>query len=264
MELVDSHCHLEVFVKNGQFAQVLDDAQSAGVVQMITVGTCPGDWPVYHELALKYPGRIYWTAGLHPSDVEADWQDALAGLSGQWKKNPQPVAVGEIGLDHFRLPKEPEAAQAVKQYQRDAFAQQLDLANELECPVVVHSRAAFRECVEVVDAAGFPWERVVFHCFVDDAEAMAILNERGGVGSFTGITTFKKSEAVVQAMLGQGIERLMLETDSPYLAPVPYRGKQNQPAYLGHVAGFCAEAFAMSVEELATKTTANARAFYGL
>jgi TatD DNase family protein len=138
------------------------------------------------------------------------------------------------------------------------------IAARLGCPVVVHSRGAFRECVEMIDAARFDWRRVVFHCFSEGPAEMAELTRRGGRGSFTGIITYKTAGAVREAALAQGLDRLMLETDAPYLAPLPHRGKPNEPAYLRHTADFCAGIFGVSAAELAEVTTANAREFFGL
>jgi TatD DNase family protein len=118
--------------------------------------------------------------------------------------------------------------------------------------------------VELIDASGVEWSRVVFHCFSEGPDEMAELMRRGGFGSFTGIITYKKAEAVRAAALAQGPGRLMMETDAPYLAPVPHRGQPNEPAYVRHTAEFCAGLFGVPLEELAAVTTANARRFFGI
>ena len=264
MEFVDSHCHLETFIEQGQLENVLQFAEMARVTRMITVGTSPQDWPIYRNLATHYSRRIYWTAGLHPNYVDKDWQNALIELRKQWQQTVQPIAIGEMGLDYFRLPKETDARSVILQRQRDAFAAQLEFANQLDCPVIIHSRAAFKDCLEVIDASGFPWERIVFHCFSYDDLAMKKLNQRGGIASFTGMITFKKSEASIAAMQAQGLDHLMLETDSPYLAPSPYRGKQNQPSYIVKIAEFCSNCLQVSLDEIASQTTQNSCAFYAL
>jgi len=175
-----------------------------------------------------------------------------------------PVAIGEIGLDRFHLPQEPAAAERLFWWQRAAFEAGLGVARRLGVPVVVHSRGAFRDCVEMIDASGVEWSRVVFHCFSEGPDEMAELMRRGGFGSFTGIITYKKAEAVRAAALAQGPGRLMMETDAPYLAPVPHRGQPNEPAYVRHTAEFCAGLFGVPLEELAAVTTANARRFFGI
>ena len=147
-----------------------------------------------------------------------------------------------MGLDRFHLPK--DAAEAARSFdaQRAAFAAGLQLARRLAVPVVVHSRGAFAECVAMIDASGVDWSRVVFHCFSEGAGEMETLRQRGGRGSFTGIITYKNAEAVRAAAQAQGLARLMIETDAPYLAPAPHRGKPNEPAFVRHTAEFCAGA----------------------
>ena len=134
----------------------------------------------------------------------------------------------------------------------------------MECAVVVHSRGAFDECVALIDESGIPWNRIVFHCFAEGPAEMTVLSERGGLGSFTGILTYKNAQSVRDAATIQGLERFMVETDAPYLTPVPHRGKPNEPAYVRHTAEFAAELFGVRYEELAAISTRNARHFYGL
>jgi TatD DNase family protein len=175
------------------------------------------------------------------------------------------VALGECGLDRFHLPREAEEAARVFAWQEAAFAAQLDIARRLGCPVVVHSRGAFRECVAAVDASGVDWARVVFHCFTEGAAEIAELSRRGGRGSFTGILTYKSAADVRAAARAQGLAGLMLETDAPYLTPVPLRGQPNEPAFLHHTAAYAAaEVFGVSLEELAAVTSANVRRWLAL
>ena len=234
---------------------VLAEARAAGVVGMIAIGTESGDWPVGRDLAGAHPGVVHYTAGLHPCSVGPDWARAVAKLEGYWAERwdggLRPVALGECGLDRFHLPKDAAEAAANYSRQRSAFAAQLGLARRLSSPVVVHSRGAFAECVEMIDAGGVDWSRVVFHCFTEGADEMAELNRRGGRGSFTGILTYKNAESTRAAARSQGLDRLMLETDAPYLAPVPRRGEPNRPAYLRHTAEYAAGLFGLPVDELA-------------
>ena len=272
MSLIDTHTHLESFARRGALAEILARAQAAGVGTMITIGTSPDDWALYRGLASEHAadGLVRYTVGLHPCSVEADWENAVAGIEAFWKNEDganavMPVALGECGLDRFHLPKEPAEAERIFAWQRAAFAAQLGIAKRLGTPVVVHSRGAFRECVEMIDASGVDWTRVVFHCFTEGEAEMNELLSRGGFGSFTGIVTYKSAENVRAAMKAQGLARLMIETDAPYLTPVPHRGKPNEPAFVRHTADFCArEVFGVSDEEFAGVTTANARRFFGL
>lgn len=262
--LIDTHTHLERFHRNGILDKALEAAATAGVDRMVAVGTDLDDWDLYAKLAEEHPGRIDYTVGVHPCSVEAGWEAAVDRIAAYWERGNRPVALGEIGLDRFHLPKEREAAQAIFEQQQAAFAFQLELAKRLETPVVIHSRGAFGECLEMIDASGVDWNRVVFHCFSEGPGEMQQLMDRGGYGSFTGVITFKNAESVRDAAKLQGLDRLMIETDAPYLSPMPHRGKPNEPAYLRHTADFCAALFGMDGEAFAAKTSENARAFYGL
>jgi TatD DNase family protein len=265
MTLIDTHTHLDTFVRRGELPAVLQRAREAGVEAMVAIGTEPADWVLYRGLAGDQPGVVHYTAGLHPCSVGENWADQLAQLETFWQAAPQPVALGETGLDRFHLPKDDAAAAArIFGWQQEAFAGGLALAKRKDCPVVVHSRGAFRECVEMVDASGVDWTRVVFHCFSEGPDEMAELVRRGGYGSFTGIITYKTADLVRAAAKAQGLDRLMVETDAPYLAPMPHRGKPNEPAYLRHTAEYCSQLFDVAYERLAGITTANARKFFGI
>ncbi len=264
--LIDTHTHLETFARQGTLDVVLTRAKEARLDAMITIGTSPDDWTLYREITTTHPGFVHYTVGLHPCSVEANWAMACEQLEGFWRgETPRPVAVGECGLDRFHLPKDAAEAEKIFAWQRTAFAEQLALAKRLGCPVVVHSRGAFRECVEMIDASGVDWSRVVFHCFTEGEREMAELTRRGGVGSFTGIITYKNAETIRFAAKAQGLARLMLETDAPYLTPMPHRGKPNEPAFVRHTAEFVAkEVFGVPVAEIEAVTTANARKFYSI
>jgi len=267
MGLIDTHTHLESFARKGTLAEALTRAKAAGLEAMITIGTSPEDWSMYRELAKKNQGFIYYTVGVHPCSVDERWSEAVAQIEGFWGEASvsAPVGLGETGLDRFHLPKDNEAeADKIFRWQRAAFAAQLGMAKRLGCPLVVHSRGAFFECVEMIDASGVEWSKVVFHCFTEGEAEMAELVKRGGFGSFTGVLTYKNADAVRAAAKVQGLDRLMIETDAPYLTPMPHRGKPNEPAYLKHTAEFAAEVFGVSFDELARQTTENAKRFYGL
>ena len=265
MGLIDTHTHLEGFARAGTLPGILDRARAAGVEALIAIGTSPDDWTLNRDLARDHAGLVRYTAGLHPCEVGAGWEAAQAQLAGFWPGETRPVALGEIGLDRFHLPKEAAEAEKIIGWQRAAFAEGLALAKRLGCPVVIHSRGAFAECVAMIDASGVDWTKVVFHCFTEGEAEMAELTRRGGVGSFTGILTYKTAGNLRAAARAQGLARLMLETDAPYLTPMPHRGKPNEPAYVRHTAEFAAkEVFGVSYDELAAATTANARKFFGL
>jgi TatD DNase family protein len=299
MTLIDTHTHLDSFARRGDLPAMLARARAAGVSAMIAIGTEPDDWTLHRDLAREHAGTVSFSVGLHPCCVDEGWAQAVAqmeafwgtgaaprlrldptsaktsegrqGYGGQMGENavseltvPRPVALGECGLDRFHLPKEAIEAGKVFAWQRAAFAAQLEIAKRLNCPLVVHSRGAFRECVEMIDASGLDWARVVFHCFSEGAVEMAELARRGGRGSITGILTYKNADAVRAAARAQGLGRLMIETDAPYLTPMPHRGKPNEPAFLRHTAECAAEFFGVTLDELAGTTTANAKNFFGI
>jgi len=266
MPLIDSHTHLDSFARSGALPGVLQRARDAGLEAMIAIGTALDDWSLYREIARENPGFVHYAVGLHPCSVEADWAGAVARIEAFWSEAsaPVPVALGEIGLDRFHLPKDQAEAETIFGWQRAAFAAQLEIARRLGCPLVVHSRGAFRECVEMIDASGCDWAKVVFHCFTEGVGEMAELARRGGYGSFTGVLTYKNADAVRAAAKAQGLARLMIETDAPYLTPMPHRGKPNEPAFVHHTAEFAATLFGVSYDELAATTTATAQKFFGI
>lgn len=281
MSLIDTHTHLDSFARRGELPAIFQRAKEAGLAKMVTIGTDTDDWSLYRDLARANPDLVNYTVGLHPCSVGEDWAPRVAQLEDFWggarppdalvanKTRPEvafhPVALGEIGLDRFHLPKDDAlAAEKIFNWQKAAFVAQLTLAKRLECPIVVHSRGAFAECVGMIDASGCDWRKVVFHCFTEGPLEMEELTKRGGYGSFTGVITYKNAENVRAAALAQGLARLMIETDAPYLTPMPHRGKPNEPAYLKHTAEFCAEVFGVGFDELAAVTTANAKRFFGI
>jgi len=265
--LIDTHCHLADFARRGDIPGVLDRAAAVGVARVITIGTGPDDWDLYAGLAAAHPGRVDYTIGLHPCDMEDDtWSNHVARISSYFKNStgPRPVALGEIGLDRFHLPKDAAAAATIFARQELAFRAQLAIARELACPIVIHSRDAFADCVRVIDESGVAWGKIVFHCFTHGPDELKVLRARGGRASFTGIITYKTAAPVRAALIAQGLDVLMVETDAPYLAPVPHRGQPNEPAYVAHTAREAARILNIPFEELAARTTENAREFFEL
>ncbi|MET0261965.1 MAG: TatD family hydrolase, partial [Rariglobus sp.] len=238
----------------------------AGVTEMISIGTESDDWALIRDLATKHAGVVHYSVGLHPCCVRENWADEVAQIEAFWSgEGKKPVALGECGLDRFHLPKDDAAkAEQIFAWQRAAFDAQLVIAKKLGCPLVVHSRGAFAESVAMIDASGVDWKRVVFHCFSEGPAEMSELIKRGAYGSITGVLTYKNAENVREAAKVQGLARLMLETDAPYLTPVPNRGKPNEPAFMRHTADYAATMFGVGVDALAATSTATARAFFGL
>ncbi|MBW8781273.1 MAG: TatD family hydrolase [Verrucomicrobia bacterium] len=263
--LIDTHTHLDTFVQQGTLAETLERARVAGVGEMIAIGTASDDWSVYRDIARDRPGCVHYTVGLHPCSVGENWTDEVAQIEAFWNGDPRLVGLGECGLDRFHLPKDDAfAAERIFSWQRAAFAAQLDIVKRLGCPLVVHSRGAFAESVAMIDESGVDWAKVVYHCFTEGPAEMSELLKRGGRGSFTGVLTYKNADGVREAARVQGLDRLMLETDAPYLTPMPHRGKPNEPALLKHTADYAAQLFGVSSAELAAVTTKTAKAFFGI
>ena len=178
MSLIDSHCHLKTFVQKGTLDSVLSRAKNAGVEKLITVGTSIQDWDCYQSLARNNPD-IFYSVGLHPCYVANDWAADIEKILDYWDSQCKPVALGEIGLDYFHLPKDKNLSLEHVIQQQQCFSRQLDLARLLDCPVIIHSRNSFKDCVNLIDQSGLEWERVVFHCFSEGELQMKEISKQG-------------------------------------------------------------------------------------
>jgi TatD DNase family protein len=176
-----------------------------------------------------------------------------------------PLAIGEIGLDYYRLAQDPHPADTVK-WQRATLEAQLSILKNLPLPCCIHARGqnAFAESLSMIDRAGLDWRKVVYHCFSEGPAEIRELNARGGRASFTGIITFKNGQKTREALLSQKPELLMVETDAPFLSPEPHRGQVNEPSRVGIIAAKSAELLKMPLEELASILEKNTREFYGI
>ena len=248
----DSHCHLAMSDFDGDRAQTEARAEEAGVFRMVVVGTTPEDWAPAAALA-RLPSRRC-TAGLHPHEA-ARWDEACRRGLRLALAEQAIGAVGEIGLDyHYDL--------SPRDIQRKVFEAQLGLAAELALPVVVHSREAFTDTVDLL-AAFLPGLKGVIHCFTyGPAEAETFL-ELGLHLSYSGIVTFPKAPLIREAALLTPWDRLLVETDAPYLAPVPHRGKRCEPAHAAITGRFVASLKGAEEEEAARRTSANAAQLFG-
>lgn len=249
---VDSHCHLDSL--EGDLTGALNRASEAGVTTMVTIGT---DLPSSREavrLASEHPG-VYATVGIHPYDAE-DFDEVVGAEIESLATQPRVVAVGEVGLDFYREHASPESQQRV-------FAAQIELAKRLNLPMVMHIREAFPQVIEQLNQAGAPGT-LIFHCFSGGAPEARIAVEMGGFVSFAGNVSYKNAETLREAARVVPLDRLMVETDSPYLSPLPHRGKPNEPRNVAHVGAALAAALGLPVEEIAEATTANARRAFGL
>jgi TatD DNase family protein len=231
------------------------DARSAGVERLITVGTDAATSARAITVARRHPGAVAATVGLHPHEARHGL-DGLADLLDDPANAGVAVAVGECGLDYYyeHSPRDTQLAM---------FAAQIGMAHERRLPLVIHTRDAWDDTFEVLDAEGVP-ERTVFHCFTGGPDEARACLDRGAYLSFSGIVTFKAAADLRAAAALCPLDRVLVETDSPYLAPVPHRGRPNRPAFVPLVGAAVAEAMGVAVAEVATATWDNASAVYGL
>ena len=259
--LIDTHAHLDYPEFAEDFAAMLERAREAGVTRAISIATGLESSRRVVALAEKYE-EIYAVIGVHPNNVEEEADDFMVELRKILVENPI-AAIGEIGLDYYRLPEDATVALAQKKRQAIFFRSQLDLAVATGMNVVIHQRAAWEDTVSIL-AEYTGKVRGVFHCFGESVERAREVIALGHLVSFTGIVTFKNGEnvrAVARTLLpGQ----MMVETDCPYLAPVPYRGRRCEPAHTRLVAEAVALAREESIELLAAHTTQTAEMFFKL
>ena len=241
----DNHCHL------GEDAEsVIESARSAGVTRMVTVGTDLSESKVAIKIAENFE-NVWATAGVHPHEATQGTHglDELLDL-------PQVVAVGEAGLD-FHYDHSPRSTQS------EVFKEQIGLANEKSMPLVIHTREAWEETFSLLDAEGTP-ERTVFHCFTGGPTELESCLSRNALVSFSGIATFPTALEIRAAVEKCPLNQLLVESDFPYLAPVPLRGQINEPANIIHTGRVIAEIKGLTEEKVAQVTTRNAEIFYGL
>ena len=252
--LIDTHTHLEMEDFDGDRDAVVARARQAGVELMITVGTSLTYCRKALEVAARYPG-IYVAVGIHPHDAQSIDETTYDELR-QMAALEKVVAYGEIGLDFFRN-------LSPRQVQIERFGEQLELAVEVGLPVIIHDRDAHRETLEMLGARQGRLTGVV-HCFSGDRAMARKCLDLGFSLSVPGTVTFPKAEELRSVVKYVPLEFLLLETDAPYLAPQPHRGKRNEPAYMAKTAAKIAELQGLSYEEVASRTTENARKLFGL
>ena len=281
--LIETHAHLDYSDFANDLEDVLRRATEAGVTRIITIGTSIESSRRAIALAEKYPA-VFAVIGVHPTYVEEAQDDVITPLR-ELAKNPRVVAIGETGLDYHRLPSEEVAKEkqvqvmsalrtetdeeieaqirdgAYKSKQASLFQQQLDLAVELGLNTVIHQRDAWEDTLKIIR----PYTgklRGVFHCFGGSLHQANEVVDLDHLVSFTGIVTFKNGAAVREVAAQIPIWKFMVETDCPYLAPVPFRGKRCEPAYTRIVAETIAAARELSLEEIAEATTETAEKFF--
>lgn len=258
---VDAHAHIEIVTNDAPdsaaVAQVLDEAKSVNVDRIVQVGYSAeqSQWCV--DMANAFPGRVLAAVALHPNeapvvaDLEADWK-----IIAELAKEPRVRAIGETGLDYFRTPPE------LRKRQQDSFKWHIDLAKQTKKALVIHDRDSHDDVLSILLEVGAP-ENTVFHCFSGDAEMAKICIERGYILSFAGTLTFKNAPELREALKLVPSEQLLVETDSPFLAPAPHRGALNTPAQIANIVRTMAAEREEDVAELATTLSDNAERIFG-
>ncbi|MCQ4294760.1 TatD family hydrolase [Pseudomonas stutzeri] len=255
--LVDSHCHLDrldLTAHDGSLDAALDAARACGVEHFLCIGVSADNAAAVRALAERYVD-VDCSIGVHPLDLEPSSQPVLDWLLGELQ-HPHVVAIGETGLDYHY---EPEAAQM----QQKSFRLHLEAARQTGKPVIVHTRAARADTLDLLREAALP-QAGVLHCFTEDWDMAKAALDLGFYISLSGIVTFRNADALRDVARKVPADRLLVETDAPYLAPVPYRGKANLPQYVREVAEFLAELRGVSFDVLAEQTTSNFKALFPL
>ncbi len=245
--LVDSHCHIPMLGKEMDVNQVIANAKALGVEHMLCVSVDLETYPEILSLAEQHE-RIYASVGVHPNTrmQEEVSQETLVELAS----NDHVIAIGETGLDYFRI-------EGNLEWQRDRFRTHIKAAKSVNKPLIIHTRNVGEDITRILKEEGADEVGGVMHCFVEDWETAQKAMAMNFYISFSGIVTFKNAKEVQEVAKQVPLERMLVETDSPYLTPVPYRGKPNQPGYTRYVAEFIAELKGISFAQVAEQTSAN-------
>jgi len=256
----DSHCHLDpdAFGDAEGVAGAIERARTAGVKRMLAIGSGYGADCASRALEVAEAHPDIWAAvGIHPHDAKLYTAEAWAEVT-QMLRHPRVVAVGEMGLDFYY-------DNSPRELQREVFRTQIRTALEVELPIVIHDRDSEGECLKILQEEGaFSGRGVLWHCFTGDVPMMEGVLAAGGHISLSGIVSFRKAEDLHAVARQVPLDRLFIETDSPFLAPEPLRGRRNEPSYVPLVAHAIAQQRGMTVEALAERTWANAARFFAL
>lgn len=255
--IVDSHCHLDALdytARHKDVDEVLDNAKARGVQHFISICTTVGRFEAMKALT-AHRSEVSLSCGVHPLNVEEEPFDYDKLLAFAQDKNV--VAVGETGLDYHYTPE-------TKALQQSLFSQQIEIAKKIRKPLIIHTRAARQDTMNMLEQGGAEQCGGVLHCFTEDWAMAKRALDIGFYISISGIITFRNAEELREVVRNVPSDRLLVETDSPYLAPVPYRGKPNQPAYVRETCEYVASLKGLSVEEFAGITTQNAQKLFGI
>ena len=254
IQLIDSHCHLDRLDLNavgGDMDYVIAQAKDLGVNQMLCVGINLEQWPEMMAIVDAHD-NIFASVGVHPNEDEGE--DPSVERLIELASHPKVVTIGETGLDYFR-------SEGDLDWQRDRFRRHITAAKQTGKPLIIHSRDAQPDTLNIMAEEGAEQVGGIMHCFVDDWGSAQRAIELNFVISFSGIVTFNSAKELKEVAKRCPLDKMLVETDSPYLTPVPYRGKSNQPGYTRYVAEHIAELKGISLEEVAAATTDN---FYRL
>lgn len=251
--LIDTHCHLDDPKLAAHLPAVLHRAKQSGVIGMVTIGCAKslGNLDSAIDVARRHPDQVRATTGIHPHDAEHQ-SDALFEALEELARDPLIVAVGETGLDFFY-------EYASREAQLESLRRNIAIAKRVDKPLIIHTRDAASETLEVLKEEHARDVGGIIHCFSEDAHFAKASLDLGFVASFSGIVTFKNASEVREAARKQPEDAILVETDAPYLAPVPKRGSINEPSFVGYTAAMIAELRGQTTEELHAITTQNAR-----
>ena len=256
MQFIDTHCHLDGEEFRDDLEAVVTRAREAGVAAIGVPGINLNSCETVLELCRRYPGYCYPMLGLHPEDVKADWKEVLECIKKTLTSKI--IAIGEVGLDYYW-------SREFEKEQLEAFEEQVRWAVELQLPLMIHCRKAQNEMVAIIKKYQHDLTGGVFHCFTgNEHEAEELLQFDKFVLGVGGVSTFKKSHLPEVLPAVVPLERIVLETDAPYMAPVPKRGERNEPAFVALVLKRLAEAYGVSEEEVAQKTNENVARVLGI
>lgn len=247
MQIIDSHCHINFEPLAENIPALLANAHNMGVSHMLLVSVDMEDYPQIQALSTAHP-EIFCSVGVHPNSRDGREPDIDELV--QLGHNEHVVAVGETGLDYFR-------SEGDLSWQHERFHRHIEAARQLNKPLIVHTREAADDTVSTLKAHRADEAGGVIHCFAEDWRIAEQVLDLGFYISFSGIVTFKSAQAVQEVARRMPLDRMLVETDSPYLAPVPHRGKTNEPAYVRHVAEFIADLRGESLDTIAAHTTEN-------
>lgn len=258
LPLFDTHAHLDAKRFSEDFDDVLARAREAGVQQIVAIGASRGFESNLSTLAIAEAHDWIWASvGIHPHDARVATDEVIAQIEAIAREHPRVVAIGETGLDYHY-------DHSPRDVQRDVFRRFLQMARALSRPVIIHTREAEEDTVAILREEGAEQCGGVLHCFSGTRWLAEQALELGFYVSFSGIVTFRSAREVQEVARIVPADRILIETDCPYLAPTPRRGKRNEPAYVAHTLRHIAELRGADPEELAQQTTENARRFYGL